>query len=352
MDPLLMTEVEAVGLRLRACVREALGLRFKGVERATGKGIAAELGIDGVTARRLIKMTAMPIGGDEVLTRSPGVKQLRAFTDAVRDEIPGPEFWALGDAINKFDRVIKRVGGKAELTKILRAGPTEAVATVRSGEVPVAADAWTLHGDGRLTDGDGARVGAFLMVNPLGDPKGAVEAVVGECEENGEQVLLIPSGWFDEEDPFARDPRLWSPTVQRDLMAFAEDLSSHLQPFPGVRVLIRPHSRHALSDLQRCLDAGRALAGVAQVGLALDAVALLEPSAMGRQADHLEKAVAVLGGHVGAVIIADARVDGLGESLVAAEVGEGEIELGVYEGALEALGEGAGGVPRIVQRVH
>lgn len=126
------------------------------------------------------------------------------------------------------------------------------------------------------------------------------------------------SGWLSD-DPFARDPRTWGPAglsgLCRWVDAAATPSTSSSPAATPPAILLRPHCRHVLSDVQRCLSffrpsqagpAGRVYGPPPAVGLVLDPVALLEPSMLPRAEDHLSRIILTLGPIADAIWLADA----------------------------------------------
>jgi len=95
--------------------------------------------------------------------------------------------------------------------------------------------------------------------------------------------------------PFARDPACWLPGA---LPAFLRRLEA-LEPLLAasrVRLLVRPHARHIVSDAPRCaaLLAAQARSATPHIGLALDPIAMLEPSMIPTAVDHTRRSLEAL----------------------------------------------------------
>lgn len=85
----------------------------------------------------------------------------------------------------------------------------------------------------------------------------------------------------------------WGPGAWESLEKACQSLAPRLAQGGG-RLLLRPHARHILSDVQRCLKLLLQFEGQ-PVGLALDAASMLEASMMGHAPDHLRRAFETLG---------------------------------------------------------
>lgn len=95
------------------------------------------------------------------------------------------------------------------------------------------------------------------------------------------------------EQPLARDVRTWGPEGMAALNE-ACDAGVARAAAAGGRLLVRPHARHVLSDVQRCLTFMLKRQGQ-PLGLLLDPAALLDSTMLGRAADHLRRAIETLG---------------------------------------------------------
>lgn len=125
------------------------------------------------------------------------------------------------------------------------------------------------------------------------------------------------------------------------------------------RLLLVPHARHVLSDARSALtwwcrhvNSGQELfastrppEGERVFGLALDPVALLEPSMVGDAPDHLRTLLAALGPRADAVILRGARPSEDGERMEACALHEGVASLELLRALVE---EHAADVPILV----
>lgn len=271
----MLAEAEAVGLRLRACVHEALIRSIGSIPTAHDLGVAT--GLDGVVCKRIAKLLRDG-PGPGVLTHAPSVANLRDFASTLesRRNLGPLESFALRDAIHKFEKFIQAFGGsKGELTRVLRGRETKA------SQKPIATEPrWAVRADdGRLLDAsDGSPLAAITELNPLReDPAGVADRLESLAIAG---TVITWSGSLAEE-PFARDPGAWGGERLDQLGKLCRDLAPELRR-RGVRWLLRPHCRHVLCDPQRCVSFLRTqVSGGAvrqAIGIALDPSALLEQS--------------------------------------------------------------------------
>lgn len=144
------------------------------------------------------------------------------------------------------------------------------------------------------------------MLAPLVVTDPAFPAFLESCES---VTLIAWSGPTEdhEGDPFAPDPRAWLPA---SMPAFLERLRA-LEPVLAarrIRLLIRPHARHIVSDGPRCAALFRQewRAAAPHVGLALDPAAMLEPSMLPVGADHIRRSLELAGPFASVVILTNA----------------------------------------------
>lgn len=114
--------------------------------------------------------------------------------------------------------------------------------------------------------------------------------------------VIVWSGWLGE-SVFERDPGTWGPRGLESLRACVERLAESARS-GGYQVLLRPHARHVLCDVQRTLKLLHEWREW-PIGLALDAASMLEASIAGQAEDHFRRAYETLGAHCGAVIVAN-----------------------------------------------
>lgn len=155
------------------------------------------------------------------------------------------------------------------------------------------------------------------LLAPLAVTDPAFPAFLESCEA---VTLLAWSGPTEdhEGDPFAPDPRAWLPA---SMPAFLERLR-RLEPVLAarrIRLLIRPHARHIVSDGPRCAALFRPewRAAAPHVGLALDPAAMLEPSMLLVGADHIRRALELAGRFASVVILTNAVAPKDADGLVA-----------------------------------
>jgi len=124
--------------------------------------------------------------------------------------------------------------------------------------------------------------GAHININPMLDLPGVQRSI---AKRPGAGPIILWSG-TPESDLFARSPRAWLMPADENLTRLCDQLSALAQTH-NCRILLRPHARHILSDIPRCL---RFLQNKpASLGLALDPIAMLEPSMLRDWEDHLAR---------------------------------------------------------------
>ncbi len=167
--------------------------------------------------------------------------------------------------------------------------------------------------------------------NPLGG--GCLSHHLGSGERRAAVVCwsgTLAAGLFE------RDLATWGPEGWRAMLECAAGLAREAEEL-GVSVLVRPHARHVLSDVQRCVRFIEEFKGM-RVGLALDPCALLEASMLERASDHLERAMGSLGGVCSAVMLTNVAVSPGGGSEEDLELAPAAAHLGVVDaGALGGL---------------
>lgn len=294
----IFAEAEAVGLRLRACVREAVERCFG--EPPSARELALATGVDGVICKRIIKLLREG-PGVLVLTHAPSVANLRDFASVLEEHHGlGPlESFALRDAAGKFEKLIQAFGGaKGDLTKALRADDP-------SHPLPATAARPLVFGTlshGVILTEAGEPFSALTDLNPLAhEPDDLADALCAAA--NGGRVVTW-SGTFAD-DLFARDPAVWSGEGMEALGRVCRAVAPKLKA-AGVRWLLRPHCRHVLCDTQRTVKFLRSQIGAASVresiGIALDPVAMLESSMLSASggggatpSDFIGRAIRTLG---------------------------------------------------------
>ncbi len=287
----LAAAAEAVGLRLRACLAEALRLAAR--ERGddpwrSGQQLKDALGVEGVVARRLVRMLDAGAGGVEVLTRAPSPASLRSLAESLAPLAAGgahpawrTELAALVETIGRFDALARRAGSKGALTAALRGSAEPAV------------------------DDTGAR--SILRL--------AADGVVRDLNDRDTGGRWSDAALLDG-PPVAGDPALlWSgapaegpPWTAEAAAALAVAIDGARRAGAG-RVLLRTHARHVLCDAQRSLRVASTWRAEA-AELALDPAALLEPALLGDAEDHLRRAVAAAAPASAAVVLGNIGDDG------------------------------------------
>ncbi len=126
-------------------------------------------------------------------------------------------------------------------------------------------------------------------LNPL-DPQ--FDAALRRIQSEMPKRVVLPTGWLAA-GPLERSARTWG----SEGVAALDQACKRICPWAEgrqVRVLLRPHCRHVLSDVQRSVAFLREHAGSA-IGLMLDPCALLEESMLAQAEDHLRLALVHLG---------------------------------------------------------
>jgi len=257
------------GEALRSSTAKALR-RLPEQER-TAKVLAARFGVDGVVARRLIRLAnaESPL---IALTRVPNDRHVEAFAAA------------LGD-----DGIAQRLRGALsmyrEALRTARMDPVELKRAIRDDDVSLRSAAPTIAEVPLLADGFGL---------PAEAPSGAVIAWTG-----------IPGA----DDQWARDPAAFGPAAQEQLLAALDRLAPTLTE-RGWRLLLRPHARHVVSDGPGALAC---LAAIDErgwpIGLALDPESMLEDDMRPAALDHLTRVFESVGPRAEVVITGPDHAD-------------------------------------------
>jgi hypothetical protein len=92
--------------------------------------------------------------------------------------------------------------------------------------------------------------------------------------------------------PMARDVRTWGPEGMKALESACDAALERIGPAGG-RLLLRPHARHVLSDVQRCLTF-MLKRSEQPIGLLLDPTAMLDASMLAKASDHLRRSIETL----------------------------------------------------------
>lgn len=281
-----------------------LGGRLRGILRAvldlappsdrTGHSLTNHLPVEGATARRIIRATRDGIDELEVLSRSPAPDSLRRIARAGEGRLDAFVLAELLKAADRLDALSHRHHGRSNFIRALRDR------TLGQND---------LH---TLKEINPKRAIASRHILILGDTRDGVRPIVDAT--TGQQwgswldrcfmphaslrsdvtgKVIMWSGGLDEEAPFARDPRAWSPAALDALVAHAQ---SHLRTHSDSTLILRPHARHILGDLNRCNRYTRDHGHAARqsLGFALDPASLLEPSMLPSAHDHLARSFATL----------------------------------------------------------
>jgi len=155
---------------------------------------------------------------------------------------------------------------------------------------------------GTITNASGAPVATIAHTSIF---DAAFEA---EVERSSGATIIAWSGRADDTDPdpFAADPRSWMPggSAMPEFLARLDALVPILRR-TRVRVLIRPHARHIVSDVPRAVAMlhHHSKSTTPHFGLALEPSALLEPSMVPAAIDHARRALESLGHRASIVIL-------------------------------------------------
>lgn len=123
--------------------------------------------------------------------------------------------------------------------------------------------------------------------------------------ESPGQFVLAWSG-TPSDDLFERDPRAWTKPGRDAFARFCDEVVPQLTRHQR-SLCFRPHARHVLNDAPSCLTFLRERAGQ-PFAIALDPVAMLEPSMVDRVDEHLERQFESLGPRCAMVILSDVQV--------------------------------------------
>jgi len=139
---------------------------------------------------------------------------------------------------------------------------------------------------------------AVLDANPLGTPGVGAGELLGARATPVVWSGTLGAGLFEVHLP------TWGPEAWAALGRWCDGVRSELDG-AGRRVLLRPHARHVLSDVQRCVRFFDERAGQ-PFGLALEPSALFEPSMLETADDHLTRIFTFLGPRAAVLIRTDA----------------------------------------------
>lgn len=154
---------------------------------------------------------------------------------------------------------------------------------------------------------------SVLRANPLRDDWMIDLDLPGE-------MIVTWSGTLAEQ-PFERHSLTWLKPGHEALARFIAEVGPQLGAHRRTLVL-RPHSRHVLSDVQSCITFALDH-GDTPMALAFDPAALLEPSMLEAVEDHLTRMFETLGGRCAMVMLSDARTADDGDSIEPVPLGEG-----------------------------
>ena len=287
----LRDEAEATGLRLAACVRHVV--RAVVGDHPTAHDLSFALKLDGVIAKRIVRLARPGMTGAEALTRAPSASNLRLLADrcAAAGAISPLDLDALRDAIARFDALIRRAGpSKAALTTLLRAR----VSLAPTDEVTVPRRSLHLGADNIVRELDDASAaepwGVWTAQNIL-----AVDMDIDALLALPGPRIICWSG-HPRDDLFERSPESWSADAFERLCGLCARLAPRLRS-AAKSLLLRPHARHVLCDAARCAAFIRDHARPANwpIALALDPMALIEDDMQGDQSDHITRTLESLG---------------------------------------------------------
>lgn len=143
---------------------------------------------------------------------------------------------------------------------------------------------------------DGSAAFGFLLhANPL-------EAGGVELSRFPERSRVVVWSGTLASTLFGRDPLGWGPATLDSFRAWCAGAHEVCEQH-GMIVLLRPHARHALCDVPRCLAFLREYEGSPHFGIALEPVAMLEASMLDAAEDHLRRIFESLGSRAGALIL-------------------------------------------------
>lgn len=144
--------------------------------------------------------------------------------------------------------------------------------------------------------------------------------------------LVLWSGWLPSDAPagrgvFRTGAETWMGEGMRRLEEVLPWLVDQLAT-SGVRLCIRPHARHVISDAQSCR---RLLGAFEDLEILIDPAAMLTPEMLPAAEEHIERVVESLAGHerVVGVVAANAaavRVGPKGEELLPLPLHKGSID--------------------------
>ncbi|MCA9294074.1 MAG: hypothetical protein KDA20_09700 [Phycisphaerales bacterium] len=292
----LREEAEATGLRLAACVRHAIET-VVGAE-PTSHDLSFALNLDGVIAKRIVKMIRPNMTGAEALTKAPSASNLRLFADrcAQAGALSPLDLGALRDAIRRFEGLIRRAGpSKGALTTMLREGAATSQASVAVRPI------MQIRADGAIRSLDDAYAepwGVWRELNLLASDADFDVLLAAEASR-----IACWSG-HPGKGMFERSPESWSAGAMERLCDMCTELAPRLRD-AGKTLLLRPHARHVLCDAARCASfiRDRARPNNWPIGLALDPAALIEQDMQGDIEDHITRILESLGGLCACVML-------------------------------------------------
>ncbi len=281
-----------LGGRLRGILRAVLDLSPP--PERTSHALTSHLAIEGATARRIIRATRDGIDELEVLSRSPAPDSLRRIARAGEGRLDAFVLAELHKAADRLEALSHRHNGRTAFIRALRDGT---LGNHHTDHLQVIDPGLPLSQRRILT-----LAGAKGQVRSIIDSRSGQQwgSWLDDCFMPRAELMsdvsgkvIMSSGGLDEEAPFARDPRAWSPAALDDLVAQAK---SCLRMHTGCDLILRPHARHILGDLNRCNRYTRDHSHMARpsLGFALDPASLLEPSMLPSAQDHLARSFAIL----------------------------------------------------------
>lgn len=142
-------------------------------------------------------------------------------------------------------------------------------------------------GSGVVTDASGAVWARAVGGNPLDENWPHREAFEGIIDGAGDAPRAIVWSGTTGEGLFEPHPSVWQQGAWDRFTKMIEDASSRSEA-SGVRLLVRTHAHHVLSDAPRCRTLGQAWEG-SRVGILLDPRAMIDGSMSPDASDHLTR---------------------------------------------------------------
>lgn len=162
---------------------------------------------------------------------------------------------------------------------------------------------------------------SFVDENPLAPGWLCDLELPGDCIASWSGTLA-----FGEDERFAAHPHNWMSPGSEALDRLLGEIEVPIAK-SGKRFCLIPHARHVLSDVQGCVNLARRLRDSnSPIEVALAPGAMLTPSMLGQQDEHLERAFDTLAEFAPFLYLYDVAVDDSGENLLPVPLGEGELD--------------------------